>query len=117
MTFNISQNNKISIPIISSKTTDLFIDWSDNSSESVQSNNNQPLEHHFSNAGNYIIHIYGEINNLSLQNCDELVEISQWGDLLLHSGKEVFKNCYNLRLIPVDSPNLSFTNAPCCTHQ
>ena len=110
LTFNITQDNKISIPMISSNSTDLFIDWSDNSSEIVQSNNNHPVEHHFSRSGNYIVHIYGYINNLSLRNCDELVEVSQWGDLLLHSGKEVFKNCSNLRLIPADSPNLSFAN-------
>lgn len=110
MTFNISHNNKISIPIISSRTTDLIIDWADDSSEIVKPNNNYQVEHQYNRTGNYTVHITGKINNLSLKNCDNLVEISQWGIFLFQSGKEVFKNCSNLRLIPDDSPNLTFTN-------
>ena len=106
MTFNITHNN-LYIPNISSNTTDLFIDWSDGSSQIIKPNNEYPVEHYYIRAGTYTVHITGYINNLYLKNCKELIEISQWGDLLLHSGEKVFKNCSNLTIATNESPNLS----------
>jgi surface protein len=65
------------------------------------------IKHEYTQPGIYTVHIYGEITRISFKNVGYLVQISQWGNLRLLSGRKCFSGCENLTITAHDQPNLS----------
>ena len=100
-----SQN--IVIPYISS-TNGLKIDWDDGTWDTCVGTNFSNVKHECEFDRDYIVHIYGNITDISFKNTDELCEISQWGSTSITNGFEVFSCCSNFESISaIDIPNLS----------
>ena len=100
----------IIIPNIRSENN-LIIVWGDEIIELIDSSGNEKknITHTYNYSGNYCVSIYGDVTKISLAMVTELIEISQWGNLRLYSGYEVFRHCYNLINITArDQPNLTF---------
>lgn len=108
ITFNIQYKNyTITIPLIQS-SANFFIDWGDDTCD-CRHGHQQNITHNYKYWGNYNVHIYGNITNISFAHISELVDISQWGNLQLNSGNGVFKYCKYLSVSAKDIPN--FENA------
>ena len=103
---------------------DFEVDWGDGSERcSIFSYNDRNGTHDYADAGLYTVHITGKIPGLCFgiamrtpgpdgpifydytQN-DQLLNISQWGDLKLHSGRRTFEGCRHLTITATDAPNL-----------
>ena len=102
---------KIAIPSITANGG-FCIDWGDNVCEyfSVKAKNakqtKQNITHTYTHCNTYAVHVYGDIIEISFRKFVELIEISQWGDLRLHSGRGCFNGCNNLTITAHDLPNL-----------
>ena len=109
VTLSTIENGEVKIPEIGSETGDVFVDWGDNTYSVVESK--MELTHTYKRAGTYTVHIDGDITHLSFQETEELLEISQWGNLRLVKGEAVFFECENLVVTAKDSPNLKYTTS------
>ena len=99
-------SGKIIIPSISS-TDGLYIDWDDGCSTTHFGKNFLNIKHECDFNRDYIVHIYGNITDISFQYSHELREISQWGCISITNGIEVFRNCINFESITaIDTPSL-----------
>ena len=104
ITVNIRQN--IKIPYISS-SDGYDIDWGDNTYEHISHDGS--LGHKYELPGKYIIHITGDITNISFDKVEELIEISQWGNLRIHNGSNAFRSCKQLVITAHDVLDLRYT--------
>lgn len=91
-------------------THDFVVDWGDGTSNSITSHNQAEVTHTYPVAGTYSITITGTIEGWSFVyggDNAKLIEISQWGDLLLGNSGAYFKNCSNLTITATDVLNTS----------
>jgi len=114
-TWSASTNQTITLPYLSDGTYSGVIDWGDGSQSTNSYSNRQ---HTYTNAGIYTIKITGTIIGfrfLSLPNASNILEIKQWGNIILSNNTNSFSDyyfdgCTNLVLTGVtDTPNLSNT--------
>lgn len=109
-------DSKIRLPIPYSPQYDFIVEWGDGHGTRY---NHSEIEHLYSKPGIYTIYIY----NLTcirfsdfkwtehVNNCDKILDISQWGGLKLSSGNRAFAGCSNLNIRAIDAPDLrSATN-------
>ena len=96
---------KITIPYIRSEAG-AIIDWGDGKSEDFFEK--KDITHFYNNSGIYHVNIFCGIAKISFRDVGELVEISQWGDLILCDGFRTFENCRYLNISALDKPNLKF---------
>lgn len=64
--------------------------------------------HKYDRNGVYVVHIYGEIRNIDFMGSKSLHEISQWGALVICSGRKMFAGCALLSIITQIPPNLQY---------
>ena len=72
--------NEIHLPLVSNGTYNFFVDWGDNSNDTITSWNQPETNHTYSSSGTYIINITGEINGWSFNNQghkNSIIEIHQ----------------------------------------
>ena len=81
----------ITIKLLSS-TSNFYIDWGD---ETVYhgSSRQKDILHTYTKPNKYIVHIFGDINKIGFDGVNELIDISQWGNLQLDVGVLAFYNC------------------------
>lgn len=106
-----SDGESITIPTNSDYTYDYRIDWGDGSdaSEGVTGD----ATHTYATAGTYTIRILGDFPAIRFQNSasqDNILEITQWGEIEWESMHMAFSGCSNLQVTASDAPDLS--NSP-----
>ncbi len=119
-----SNNNQVRLPLMSTGTYNMTVDWGDGNSDVITVWNQTETTHTYSSIGTYEIRISGTFNGLdfaplgSSTSTDRLkiLSISRWGvfrPINPSTGGGVFRNCANLILTSVsDVLNLSLaTNA------
>ena len=99
----------IIIPHIES-SNGFYIDWGDNKCDCI-SDIGINVRHNYVRSGRYIVHIFGDIINISFKCMYPLVEISQWGNLRLYNGYAVFNACKNLIITAHDQLNLRYVTS------
>ncbi|MCY3415096.1 MAG: BspA family leucine-rich repeat surface protein [Candidatus Heimdallarchaeota archaeon] len=105
-----SASNQVSLPLQISGIYDFYIDWGDGSSDIITAWNQAEVTHTYSSTGLYVIKIDGTINGWIFDNTGDklkLIEISQWGDLILGSLSSNFYGASNLVLTATDAPDLT----------
>ena len=101
---------------------DFEVNWGDGSECSrILSYNDSNGTHEYAAAGVYTLHITGRIPGLCFgiahwsrgrvsaffnNTQDQILNISQWGELELHSGRWAFAFCRRLGITATDAPNL-----------
>ena len=119
-TWSANTNQTISLPYLPDGTYTGVIDW-DDGSQSINSYSNR--QHTYTNAGIYTIKITGTIIGfrfLSLPNTSNILEIKQWGNIILSnnfntSAGYYFYQCNNLVLTGV-TDTLNLSNTPDLTY-
>ena len=104
ITLDIADDNKnIQIPNIRS-SNGVMVDWGDDMYEYISLSGS--ISHKYKHAGRYIVHITGEITNIYFDGVEQLIEISQWGNLSIQNGNNAFRSCTNLTITALDVPSL-----------
>lgn len=98
-------------PQIGSETGELVIDWGDDKQTILKAGEIGHVDHVYFQAGTHIVCIEGDVTHLCCAGMSKLVDISQWGNLRLLHGEEVFSDCKNLTVTAQDSPNLCYTSS------
>lgn len=112
----VNVRKEVQIPSISTNEG-VSIDWGDDTSEFLE-RSAPHITHKYKFPGKYTISITGDITDIDLRQCDELVEVSQWGNVKIQTNSP-FIWCRNLVSLPnKGSPtfltnNLSFMFANC----
>jgi len=110
-TWDTLDSGSIQLPLQSTGTYDMSVDWGDDSITHIDEYDINLLLHNYSVDGQYTIIINGIINGFRFAdnylNAEKLLSVSQWGDLLLGNSGAYFKGCSNLRLNATDSLNLT----------
>ena len=100
-----------------------FVSWGDGMSNHIQYNDDYApgdATHLYSAAGQYRVHITGTIRGfcfggsvpryrdigVPVQDCCELLQVSQWGCLQLLNGRRAFGGCSKLTVTARDAPGL-----------
>lgn len=98
-------DNTISIPMTSSGTYNYYIDWGDGtSSTQITTYNDANATHTYSEAKEYKIKLYGNLNRLLFQDTNIgkcLKEVTKC-DLTFIDISSMFMNCSNLKYVPDD---------------
>lgn len=98
-------DNTISIPMTSSGTYNYYIDWGDGtSSTQITTYNDANATHTYSEAKEYKIKLYGNLNRLLFQDTNIgkcLKEVTKC-DLTFIDISSMFMNCINLTYVPDD---------------
>ena len=96
----------IVIPSISS-TNGLYIDWDDGTANTYVGTTFSRIKHECDFDRDYIVHIYGNITDISFKDTLALREISQWGGISITNGFKLFSHCSNFESITaIDTPSL-----------
>ena len=107
-----SNTDQVQLPLSSSKTYDMVVDWGDGTSDTITSYNQAETLHTYSSIGTYTITMTGTNGGLKFNNGGDkakINQISQWGTLDI-SGNRSFKGCANLDVIATDAPIISTGN-------
>lgn len=98
-------DNTVSIPMTSSGTYNYYIDWGDGtSSTQITTYNDANATHTYSEAKEYKIKLYGNLNRLLFQDTNIgkcLKEVTKC-DLTFIDISGMFMNCSNLKYVPDD---------------
>ena len=102
-------NGTLRLPLIKSGTYDFDVDWGDDTTSHIKSYDN--VSHRYTNSGIYLIRITGTIKGWKAEDTNEyqLLDICQWGCLMLGNKGFYFQGCNNLQITAIDSPDLSET--------
>ena len=102
---------KISLPLESDGKYNFTVDWGDGKSDQITSFDQAETSHEYNRAGRYIVQLNGVVDGFGFKNmkssCEQIVDISQWGNLRLSSKGYQFTGCVNLTCSAQDAPKLS----------
>lgn len=107
-----SANNKFQLPLISSGTISIVVNWGDGSTDNITSFNQSQTLHEYSSSGVYNISIKGEVKGWRFNNSgdkDKIINISNWGQFNFTNNNSFF-NCSNLTSTATDKPIISSLN-------
>ncbi|GAA3651745.1 hypothetical protein GCM10022397_40240 [Flavivirga jejuensis] len=106
-------NESITIPINGDYDYDFTVDWGDNSTSDIVTNdvNDAELTHTYTNADTYTVTITGVFpaiyfNNIDADNQNKIQTVEQWGNILWSWMGDAFEGCSNLDVYASDAPNL-----------
>ncbi|MDO5969548.1 LamG-like jellyroll fold domain-containing protein [Flavivirga aquimarina] len=106
-------NESITIPINGDYDYDFIVDWGDNSTSDIATNNvnDAALTHTYTNADTYTVTITGVFpaiyfNNIDADNQNKIQTVEQWGNILWSWMGDAFEGCSNLDVYASDAPNL-----------
>jgi surface protein len=100
-----STDHQVKLPLESSGTYDFYVDWGDGVVNHITAYNQAEVTHPYSAIGTYPIKIRGVCTGFRFNNGGDklkLLEISNWGDLLLGASDGQFYGCSNLKIIAKD---------------
>jgi len=100
-----STDYQITLPLESSGTYDFDVDWGDGICETITEYDQAEVTHTYFAIGTYEVQIDGVINGWAFNNTGDktkIIEISQWGDLLVGDNGEYFQGCTNLNISATD---------------
>ena len=106
-TWQISENQSITIPVFPEESYDYTVDWGDGQ---VESNFTEAASHTYSAAGAYDVKITGDFPRIYFNGSgdrDYIIDVSQWGNNVWSSMNRAFSGCKNLNISASDTPNLS----------
>lgn len=109
-----SASNKIKLPLISTGSYNMVVDWGDNSTSTITAYNQAQVTHTYSSAGTYQISIKGTCTGWQFSNNGDklkILSVQNWGSLKLGTNQGAyFYGCANLNLSSVaDVLNLKGT--------
>ena len=120
----ISNSDQFTLPLKSTGTYSFTVKWGDGSSNIITSYNQAEITHTYSVAGTYTVQIFGACDHIYFQNVGvsdglKLLDITQWGDVVIGSMSSSYRHCQNLVGTWTDTPtfsggtgeNISFNNA------
>ncbi len=120
----VSEDNQITLPLVSNGTYDFSIYWGDGSTSEITSYDDTDVTHTYTEAGCYTLRIYGEISGWSFSpeasyssfgDAEKILEISSWGPFAFGDTKGQFYHARNLDITAKDVPDTSdvtsFNNA------
>ena len=110
--------NKISLPLESDGKYNFTVDWGDGKSDQITSFDQAETSHEYKTAGRYIVQLDGVVNGFAFgymtggwsqlrPSRRQIVDISQWGCLVLSSQGYQFIGCVNLECSAQDAPDLT----------
>ncbi|MCP4523941.1 MAG: BspA family leucine-rich repeat surface protein, partial [Candidatus Gracilibacteria bacterium] len=115
----ISGFNNIQLPLHDSGTYNFTVDWGDGTTDVITSWNQSETLHSYAEGGTYQITIDGDINEFGFDSPnmgssddqhdgDKLIDINQWGNMLLLSSGDQFSSCENITVFSADDlPDIS----------
>ncbi|OUL63702.1 BspA family leucine-rich repeat surface protein [Flavobacterium sp. AJR] len=113
---NNSSDYQITLPLISSGTYDMTVDWGDGKTSIINSYNSPEVTHTYAVAGTYTVSISGVCTGWKFDGSNDkskILSISQWGILKLGTTEGgYFRGCENLDLSKVtDTLDLTGTTS------
>jgi len=110
-------NHMIRLPL-NSYLADCVVSWGDGWNNHIRDFNGTNATHQYSRAGLYKVHISGSIRafrfggcsrytGVPIQDCSELLDVSQWGCVRLRTGCKSFEGCTKLTVTARDAPGLT----------
>lgn len=107
-----SNDNQITLPLLSSGTYDFTVDWGDGNTDTITAYDDAAVTHTYASAGTYTVSISGTCDGFSFNNGgdkDKITGISNWGSLGLGNGTsgQHFRDATNLDITATDAPDLS----------
>ena len=89
-------------------TVNFNVDWGDGNQDTGVTGS---IDHWYETAGLYQVQITGQLPGLRFDlsgwNRLQLLNIAQWGDIAWDTLYSAFRNCYQLNVTALDTPNLS----------
>lgn len=118
-----TEDNQIRLPTVENGSYDFTVDWGDGNSENITAWDAEAVTHTYATAGTYTVEITGTfegigwcVDPVGLTSCDEqkLLQVQQWGDLILGNNGGYFGGCSNLTITATDTLVLTgVTNFHC----
>lgn len=105
-----SDNDQIALPLEASGTYNFTVHWGDGSSDIITVWNQSETTHTYASAGTFTITIAGTIDGFSFNNTGDdqkILDISNWGTLLLGDSSAYFSGCVNLTVSATDDLDTS----------
>ena len=105
-----SEDNQITLPLVSSGTYDFTVDWGDGSQDTITAHDDAAVTHTYAAAGTYTVEITGTISGWQFADGgdkDKILDVSQWGDLAFGVNEGHFFGCSNLDVSATDAPDLT----------
>jgi len=105
-----SEDNQITLPLESTGTYDFVAYWGDGTFDEITAYNDAAVTHTYPAAGTYTVRIIGEINGWRFNNTGDkskIIDISQWGDLLIGNSGGYFYGCDSLNVTATDVLDVS----------
>jgi surface protein len=110
----VSNSVQVKLPLVSTGTYDFEVDWGDNTTSTINTWNDPNTTHTYSSSGTYEVIIDGTLNGFRFNNGGDkskLIDIKQWGSVLLGNYTGTFFGCDKLEATATDAPNtIAFTN-------
>jgi len=107
-----SANNKFQLPLISSGTISIVVNWGDGSTDNITSFNQSQTLHEYSSSGVYNISIKGEVKGWYFNNGGDklkVTNVSNVGEFNL-TEHSAFRGCTNMTWTATDTPIVSTTS-------
>jgi surface protein len=115
-TGGVSNSDQITLPLISTGTYNMTVDWGDGSTDLITAYNQAEVTHTYSSAGVYLVRISGTCTGWQFNNGGDktkIIWVNNWGVLNI-STSAAFYGCSNLNSNAIDSPTISATSLFSC---
>ena len=105
-----TRSMEIQLPLVPG-AHDFTVEWGDGKSNRITHSTQAEATHVYDAAGEYEVRMCGLIEGISFKHArrstDNIVNISQWGDVKLGTDGNQFRDCRFLRVSATDAPNLN----------
>jgi surface protein len=111
-----SASNQITLPLVSSGSYNMTVDWGDGTTDTITSYNQSEVTHTYYGEGTYLVSISGSCQGWQFDNGgdkEKILFINNWGCLDI-STDAAFYGCVNLNSNATDSPTISTTSLKEC---
>jgi len=86
-------NSPITLPLVSTGTYNMTVDWGDSSTSTITAWNDVSKTHTYASSGNYTVTITGECNGFAFNNTgytSSIVDVFDWGSLILSTSASFY---------------------------
>jgi surface protein len=103
-----SDSNQIKLPLGPKGNYNFVVNWDDGTSDTITTWDQAEVTHTYSSEGVYDLTIDGTFDGWNLNGEEnKIIDISQWGNLLLGNSSSYFAYAKNLQISAIDAPDLS----------